>query len=60
MMISVQSPAYSNSSKADLFSKQRSPSFRTKRIPSAQEHFLCASNQHIKPFKPDSPSKCSE
>lgn len=41
-----------SSGKVDLFSKQRSPSLRTRRAPS-QEHFLCF--HHPKLPKPDSP-----
>lgn len=60
-MIALQSPQYSSSSKTDLFSKHRSPSFRNKRIPSVQEPFLCHSNQQLKHSKNDnSPSKFSE
>jgi len=58
-LIAMHSPQYSNSSKTDLFSKQRSPSFQRKRIPSAQEHYLCFSNQNLKISKNDSPSKLS-
>lgn len=53
-MLHMQSPQYSNSSKADLFAKQRSPSLRTKRVPSMQE---CLSSQHLKLSKGDSPSE---
>lgn len=35
-MFPLQSPQYSSSSKTDLFSKHRSPSFRNKRVPSVQ------------------------
>ncbi len=48
-----------NNIKHDLFTKQRSPSFRTKRIPSVQDQHLGSSN-HLKVIKPDSPSKLSE
>ena len=56
----IQSPQYSNSGKADLFSKHRSPSFRNKRIPSVQDNVLCFSSHNIKCIKNDSPSKHSE
>lgn len=56
-MINLQSPQYSNSSKADLFSKQRSPSIRNKRIPSSHDNYICYSNQNLKINRNDSPSK---
>jgi predicted metal-dependent hydrolase len=59
-MQGAHSPQFSTSGKHDLFHKQRSPSFRSKRIPSVQEHLLCSSNQNIKTCKQDSPSKLSE
>ena len=59
-MHGLLSPQFSNSGKQDLFTKQRSPSFRNKRIPSVQEHLLCASNHNLKTSKQESPSKFSE
>ena len=53
------SPQFCNQ-KQDFFSKQRSPSYRNKRIPSAHENYLCSSNQNLKTYKQDSPSKYSE
>ena len=58
--MNLQSPQYSNNSKADLFSKQRSPSMRNKRIPSAQDNYMCYSNQNLKVHKSESPSKVYE
>lgn len=51
-MLQFLSPQYSTSNKADLFSKQRSPSVR-QRIPSMQE---CLSSHNLK-AKGDSPSE---
>lgn len=58
-MNNLLSPQYSNSNKQELF-KNRSPSFRNKRIPSVQDPYLCYSNQNLKGSKQDSPSKCSQ
>lgn len=57
-MNNLLSPQYCNSNKQELF-KNRSPSFRNKRIPSVQDPYLGCSNQNLKGSKQDSPSKCS-
>ena len=54
-MQTLLSPQNSHSSRPELF-KQRSPSFRTKRIPSLQDPYIYSSNQNLKVCKPDSPS----
>lgn len=57
-MISVQSPQFSSSSKIDLAAKM-SPSFRYKRIPSAQDNYNSHWNRANSCKRLDSPSKIS-
>jgi hypothetical protein len=58
-MLTIHSPKFSASSKPDLLNSKLSPSFRNKRIPSAQDHYSYDSN-NIKNSKTESPSKFSE
>ena len=43
-MINIHSPTFSSSSKIDIASKL-SPGFRNKRIPSAQDSYVCHWNR---------------
>lgn len=57
LMINIQSPTFSSSSKIDLASKL-SPCFR-KRVPSAQDNYTSHWNRVNSCKKLDSPSKIS-
>lgn len=46
-MLTIQSPHFSNSSKVELLS-HISPTFRNKRIPSAQDNYSYSSNHNLK------------
>ena len=59
-MQALLSPQFATSGKHDLFSKQRSPSFRNKRVPSVQEHCPASHSHALKASKQDSPSQFSE
>ena len=57
MQHNLLSPQFS--CKNDLFRKQRSPSFRTKRVPSVTDA-LAHSQPHPKPSRGDSPKSTQE
>ena len=44
-MLTIHSPKFSSSSKGELLSNKMSPSFRSKRIPSALDNYSCENNQ---------------
>jgi hypothetical protein len=58
-MLTIHSPKFSASSRVELLHNKLSPSFRNKRVPSAQDHYSTESN-NIKNSKTESPSKFSE
>jgi hypothetical protein len=58
-MLTIHSPKFTASGRAEFMSNKMSPSFRNKRIPSALDNYSCESNNN-KLSKNESPSKLSE
>lgn len=58
IMLTIHSPKFSASGRAEFMSNKMSPSFRNKRIPSALDNYSCENN-NVKLSKNESPSKLS-